>query len=105
MRWPALCSVALFACSLGLLACTPEIGDDCNGNADCGSGRVCDRSMPGGYCTSSPCDVNGCPEEAVCIEFFDGSSWCMRHCDDNGDCRGGYRCEKGTGDYKFCNAK
>jgi hypothetical protein len=41
------------------------------------------------------CRADECPEEAVCVRFgLDERSrtFCMRHCEDNGDCRGGYQC-------------
>lgn len=92
--------LALLLVSAG---CAKEIGDDCISNADCGADRVCDLAMPGGYCTKSPCTTNGCPDGSVCIEYEDGGTYCMKHCDGNGDCRGGsYECVEDFGDYPYC---
>jgi hypothetical protein len=104
MKGMATIGVVLLALALALGAgCAAEIGDDCGSNADCGVGRICDRSMPGGYCTSTPCEVNRCPTEAICVEFEDGQSYCMKHCGGNGDCRGGsYRCVTDYGDHPYC---
>ncbi len=89
--------------AIGLAGCAAEIGDSCSSNADCGRGRICDRSMPGGYCTKTPCRVNECPDEAVCISYPDGSSYCMLHCRSDSDCRGGsYECVKDWGDHPYC---
>jgi hypothetical protein len=94
------------ALSLGLAAtaCAPAIGDECGSNVDCGSGRICDLSQSGGYCTVSPCVNRTCPDDSVCIEFDNGDSYCMLACGGDGDCRGGYECVKGYGVHPFCNA-
>jgi hypothetical protein len=81
-------------------ACKSKIGDDCSVSTDCSpnGGRVCDTASPGGYCTIAPCDPNGCPESALCVEWRyeqtrTSETWCMQHCGNTGDCdRGGYRC-------------
>lgn len=91
--------------TLCLAACAPEIGDDCSINQDCGAGRVCDRSQPGGYCSIPSCESTAaCPDGSVCIAFDNGETWCMLHCEGNDDCRDGYVCVKGFGDAPFCNA-
>lgn len=119
---------------LGLLfgaGCSKEIGDECTVSSDCDPNgeRFCDTSSGNpGYCTIQGCDVETCPEEAVCVRFFTGSfhnrtcdptyeygdgnctfdeicslagscvprssevRYCMRKCDDDGDCRGNYEC-------------
>src|SRR5262245_26278271 len=96
---PLLLLCALLA--LGLLACAPEVGDDCKTALDCSSqgSRLCDRTQPGGYCTIRGCEPGTCPEEAVCVKFRPSEerlavTYCMRKCDDNGDCRSDedYRC-------------
>ena len=84
------------------LGCTPKVGDECTSNTDCGQELECDRAQPSGYCTQTPCEVNGCPTEAACIRFDDESTWCMLRCKSNGDCRDGYVCEKAFGDTPFC---
>jgi hypothetical protein len=87
-----------------LLTCSREIGDDCGSNSDCGSGRICDTSQPGGYCTISPCRKGDCPSESVCITFQPESTWCMRECAKNEDCRVNYVCVLGFGDFPgFCD--
>ena len=84
-------------------ACASEVGDPCEANIDCGTELSCDVSQTDGYCTQTPCEVNSCPEEAVCIEFQDKSTFCMRVCDNNDDCRDGYVCVEDFGDHPFCN--
>ena len=39
--------------ALSLLGCNPEIGDSCSASLDCSDAgdRVCDGTLPGGYCT------------------------------------------------------
>lgn len=96
----------------GLAACEAEIGDSCSYDIDCSSmmDRNCDRSQPGGYCLIIGCDPDGCPGEAVCVEFTTpcpegtpaetceviepsrGRAYCLRHCGSDGDCRGAYGC-------------
>lgn len=88
-----------------LAGCAPEIGDDCTINQDCGAGRICDLSQPGGYCTIPECESTAtCPDGTVCIEFPNTESYCMLHCEGNDDCRDGYVCVKGYGPAAFCNA-
>lgn len=63
----------LFACALLLTAaCGEEIGDSCTVSSDCSpqGDRICDVASPGGYCTVFGCDVDTCPDEAVCVRFF-----------------------------------
>lgn len=92
------------ACLLMSLGCSPAIGDDCGSNVDCGTGRFCDRSQPGGYCTIANCQTNGCPDDSVCIRFDNDESYCMFACGGGGDCRSNYNCVKGFGVHAFCNA-
>jgi hypothetical protein len=98
---------ALFAAVLGLLlfvGCSRKIGDECSTNIDCGVGRICDRSQPGGYCTIPDCDTGSCPADSVCIRFSNGQSFCMLACGGNSDCRKEYTCVTGVGVFPFCNA-
>ncbi|MBI5501186.1 MAG: hypothetical protein HY907_13150 [Deltaproteobacteria bacterium] len=79
------------------VGCASEIGDECSANVDCSvnGDRACDTSAPGGYCTILDCRSGSCPEESVCVAWGDGvgeRTFCMRHCADGGDCRGGYQC-------------
>lgn len=100
---------ALLFCLAG---CTPKIGDDCNSSVDCSQlgDRLCDTTQPGGYCTIFNCEPDTCPEdEGPCVAFdyeldpacksADDAEWarfertfCMKWCDDDSDCRDGYRC-------------
>lgn len=75
--------------------CAREVGDNCETNADCGTGWMCDTSQPGGYCTLGPCTEETCPSEAVCVRFTHGLSYCMRRCNSDLDCRHGYVCVRG----------
>ncbi len=101
---------AAIACvMLAAAGCKPEIGDDCQVSTDCSNvgDRLCDTTQPGGYCTIFNCEPGSCPEEAICVAFKTQISsqcpdpqggirlqrtFCMRSCDDNDDCRGGYSC-------------
>jgi len=94
----SLC-LGLFVCG-----CAPKVGDECEVNTDCGIDLRCDASQPGGYCTLSPCEVNGCPKGSVCIEFSDNSSFCMDWCESSSDCRTNYVCVDNYGDAPFCNS-
>jgi hypothetical protein len=81
--------------------CAPEIGDSCESSVDCDiqNKRVCDLTLPGGYCTVSGCEKGTCPDEAVCVTFRPeperlSNSWCMASCENSSDCRSGYRCRR-----------
>jgi hypothetical protein len=111
----------LFPLALGVLGCSPEIGDECGTSIDCSPAgdRICDVTQPGGYCTIYNCEdttedesdapQGACPEEAACVVFgatpsaicggVDGNApyqrtFCMFRCENNTDCRTdeGYRC-------------
>ena len=62
----------LFFVSLLVPACGKKIGDGCQTNIDCAQDgtRICDLSMPGGYCTEDGCDETSCPSESICVRFF-----------------------------------
>jgi hypothetical protein len=82
-----------------LAACGHEIGDDCSTSLDCSAqnSRLCDRTQPGGYCTIAPCERGTCPGESTCVEFRPSEerlaiTYCMRECENDGDCRDDYRC-------------
>jgi hypothetical protein len=62
----------LVAAAVSVVGCGHNVGDDCHTNVDCSPAgdRFCDTSAPGGYCTVDGCDVNTCPDEAVCIRFL-----------------------------------
>lgn len=117
---------ALLAAVIAATGCGKDIGDSCIISSDCDPGgtQICDTSSPEGYCTVQGCDVDTCPDEAVCVRFFTGSfenrdcsqcsldelcsntghcvprsaevRYCMAGCSDNGDCRDGYECRDST---------
>lgn len=97
--------VALVALA-GAAGCKPEIGDECDVSTDCSNvgDRLCDTTQPGGYCTIFNCEPGTCPEEAICVAFKTSAcpgaddairftrTFCLKSCEENGDCRGGYDC-------------
>lgn len=95
--------LAAFAlAALPAMGCKAIIGDACQTNLDCSEDgdRVCDRTQPNGYCTILDCEPNTCPQEAVCVQFFDGvqsRNYCMRKCKNDGACdRSNYECVEPT---------
>lgn len=73
MRAHGKVRVGIAALIFALGACGAEIGDSCGTNLDCNpeaTGRICDRSLPGGYCTIEGCDEGTCPEDSLCVRFF-----------------------------------
>jgi len=98
------------AVSSALAGCTPDIGASCSTALNCSQmgDRSCDTSLPGGYCTKFGCEPDTCPSESGCIAFRQQVStnpachdsddsrmirtFCMVHCSENDDCRGGYVC-------------
>jgi hypothetical protein len=99
--------------ALVAVGCKPKIGEDCAISTDCSlnGDRLCDITQPGGYCTVFNCEPNGCPDDATCVAFSEGTcstvtvstrlrrTFCMATCEDDGDCRGGdYRCIDTTND-------
>lgn len=96
--------------SLLLLGCAPKIGNKCTLSTDCSQlgDRLCDTTQPDGYCTIFNCEPDNCPD-SVCVSFdpsldpacegADDGRWprfertfCMKPCEDDGDCRDGYEC-------------
>ena len=78
--------------------CKQHIGDSCGSSTDCSvtGERQCDLAQPGGYCTVFSCDPDTCPEGA-CVEWRfipsrTAETWCMKTCDDTGNCRLEYSC-------------
>ena len=63
--------LTLLLVSLLAPACK-KIGDGCKTNIDCAQDgtRICDLSMPGGYCTEDGCDETSCPSESICVRFY-----------------------------------
>lgn len=95
-------ALALALAAVALVGCEKKIGDECSTDAECGTGRICDRASRDGYCTVSPCERDTCPEDSVCVEFDDESTWCMGTCDSSDDCRDGYTCDTETGAAPYC---
>lgn len=110
MQQRATLLVTILVALAGAASCKPEIGDECSVSTDCSStgDRLCDTTQPGGYCTIYNCEPGTCPEEAICVAFEISKSdvcedpqlssrlqrnFCMRSCEGNDDCRGGYSCE------------
>ncbi len=108
VRAASVAMMALFAMTAG---CTPEIGDECDTALDCSTlgDRLCDITQPDGYCTIFNCEPDGCPDEAACVAFNGeldpacgtaddsqfgrfASTFCMKVCEEQGDCRPGYEC-------------
>lgn len=108
------------ALSLALLGCGAEIGDSCSTNVECSplGDRICDTSQIDGYCTVEGCDINTCPEEAVCIRFFPtaflsvpcdpktedavGQPGSTNHCTQDEICLSGGYCALRTQERRFC---
>ncbi len=103
--------LALMTLAFGMLAmgCAPRIGDGCAASTNCSvnGDRLCDTTMPGGYCTVFDCTADACPDDGVCVRFQPvpvrlARNVCMRRCTGDGDCRvsQGYSCV-GEGDVDF----
>lgn len=101
--------------------CGAEIGDSCSSNVECSAmgDRICDTSQRDGYCTVEGCDMDSCPEEAVCIRFFptaflsvacdphtedavDPSIEPTDHCTGEEICLSGGYCALRTQERRFC---
>ncbi|HLK35397.1 MAG TPA: hypothetical protein VKU41_01510 [Polyangiaceae bacterium] len=112
-RLDSALSFAFLGAALGLLAgCGSKIGSSCQLSTDCSvqGNRLCDTSLPSGYCTQLGCVANGCPDSAACVLFgasvpgcpYDdyqspsrtGQVLCMATCNSDSDCRqsDGYVC-------------
>lgn len=109
-------------CLLTAMGCGKDIGDSCRSVNECITtdvDRLCltedGEGFPGGYCTKFNCGgQNACPEEAVCVAYrytLGGGgcdtdrtisrlqrNYCMLRCDNDGDCRSGYKCLPADGD-------
>jgi hypothetical protein len=91
-------SAPLVLLALTLLAgCGKKIGDECGTNVDCSiaGDRFCDIAPVAGYCTVEGCDVDTCPDEAVCVRFYTPVSTAPCTYDaqrPRGDCAADERC-------------
>jgi len=96
---PLLLAWAIGAIGFGIVGCTPHIGDSCKLSTDCSvtGDRLCDTSMPDGYCTIFACESDHCPSSSSCLEFHPDSDrfsrrFCASQCSSDSDCRPGYVC-------------
>ena len=91
-------AIVLLLAGVVTAGCRQRIGDACGSSADCSvtGERQCDLAQPGGYCTVFSCDPDTCPEGA-CVEWRfipsrTAETWCMKTCDNDGNCRAEYSC-------------
>ena len=88
-----------YKCDFGSGQCVPKVGSGngvgsaCKGPSDCNSG-TCLTTYPDGYCTS-PCgtQLTGCEPGSECFAMDGSAPTCMLRCQQDGECRNGYRCE------------
>jgi hypothetical protein len=75
MRPPMRFAVVMLAALTAAFGCGKEIGDGCVIGSDCSPNgdRQCLSEEHEGYCTIRGCDATSCPEESVCVRFFNGS--------------------------------
>jgi len=112
----APCLVTAYVCGATLVmlgvGCSKGIGDECDSALDCSASasRLCDLSQPHGYCTLAGCRPGSCPDDAVCVTFWQNTdrseldrnrlsiNYCMRKCEGGSDCRQdeGYSCFFGS---------
>lgn len=74
-------------------------GSRCRGRWDCAGGEFgfCIPEWPGGYCLVECAPNTGtCTSNTECVEFSDGSEFCLASCGDVSDCRTGYQCADGN---------
>ncbi len=95
--------VALLGLTVVCASCMSIVGDDCTNDIDCGTGLICDASLPDGYCTRKNCLVDGCPDEGVCVTFDEDTANCMKPCVSDSDCRTDFVCIADFGPHAFCN--
>ena len=91
-------AILLLMAGFALSGCPNNIGDACGSSTDCSvtGDRQCDLAQPGGYCTVFSCDPDTCPQGA-CVEWRfvpsrTAETWCMKTCDNDGNCRAEYSC-------------
>ena len=96
-----LVGLLLFA-ALPLAGCGALVGDSCEVDTDCGTGLLCDTTLPEGYCTLGDCSRLGCADKGICVHYDDYTSFCMAPCESSSDCREGYACLSEPGPHAFC---
>ncbi|MEM1348657.1 MAG: hypothetical protein AAGI01_08895 [Myxococcota bacterium] len=94
-------AVVLFSC---LPACAPAIGDTCEGDVNCNAQdrAFCDLSIPNGYCTLANCNPGSCPDDAVCVEFDETTTFCLEACASDNDCRADLSCVDDDVHDRYC---
>jgi hypothetical protein len=92
-------------------ACGSKIGDSCSVASDCAADgtRLCDQTSPGGYCTIPGCDVDTCPEDSECVQFYSVinlSKTCASEAECTIDevCTVGGLCAPRSSEVRFCMA-
>ena len=94
------CDSATGTCLLPAGETPRSIGAACELNVQCSS-RLCTpevmRSGPtgwkGGYCTQR-CEDTTCADGATCLQFDEGTAWCVATCGSGSACREGYVCTR-----------
>ena len=92
----------LLLASAPLAGCGAMVGDSCEVDTDCGTGLLCDTTLPDGYCTLGDCAQLGCADKGICVHYDDRTSFCMAPCESSDDCRSGYACQTDPGPHAFC---
>ena len=77
----------------GVVADAGGVGGLCDGDVDCAGANLCSPMMPGGYCTVTPCEAGGCPEDSVCVDLG-GATMCLLACDSDDACGGDVDAER-----------
>lgn len=98
-------ALLLFLAAAVSMGCQSRIGDACVSDFECQSNETCDTSVNRGYCTIYDCDIEGCPSEAVCVDF-EVVTACMLACTKDSQCRkrGNFVCRRDIGSEGFCYA-
>jgi hypothetical protein len=84
-----------------------EIGSACADTPECSGDLLClqppqNEQFVDGYCGDDDCDDDDeCGDDGVCTKVF-GQNYCLRVCEDIGDCRRGYLCAAVDGGQKVC---
>jgi hypothetical protein len=109
LRAPASLGLTLALAVLVLAGCDPKIGDSCGVSTDCSQEgtRICDTTSPGGYCTVAGCDLDTCPDGAICVQYFsviNVTKTCSEQTDCTLDevCTVGHLCAPLSSEVRFC---